>query len=111
MSQTRARTLRRQMSPAEAAMWMLLRRPPLRDWHFRRQVRIGPIHADFGCHTAKLLIEVDGSQHFTDAAQEEDARRDRIFAAAGYAVLRVTTAEVLGDPGAVVAAVLGRLPR
>jgi very-short-patch-repair endonuclease len=101
--------LRRQMSPAEAALWALLRRPPLDAWHFRRQVRIGPLHADFGCHAAKLLIEVDGSQHFSDVAQADDRRRDSIFATEGYAVLRVTTAEVLGDPGAVAAAVLARL--
>jgi very-short-patch-repair endonuclease len=98
------------MSPAEAALWTLLRRPPLDGWHFRRQVRIGPVHADFGSHAARLLIEVDGSQHFTDAAQAEDRRRDALFAASGYTVLRVTTAQVLGDPAEVVAATLARLP-
>lgn len=110
MPQTRARTLRRQMSPAEAALWSLLRRPPLDTWHFRRQVPIGHYHADFGCHAARLLIEVDGSQHFADEAQRTDRQRDLVFAAHGYAVLRVTTADVLGDPGAVVATILGRLP-
>jgi very-short-patch-repair endonuclease len=58
----------------------------------------------------RLLIEVDGSQHFIDEAQATDAQRDRFFSGAGYGVLRVTTAEVLGELDSVVAGILGCLP-
>jgi very-short-patch-repair endonuclease len=110
MVKSRARVLRRQMSPAEAALWVVLRQEPLARWHFRRQLPLGPYHADFGSHAARLVIEVDGSQHFGDAAQAQDAQRNRFFAGAGYGVLRVTTSEVLGGIEGVVAAVLARLP-
>ena len=96
MSIARARTLRRQMSPPEARLWNVLRMDPLRAFHFRRQVPIGPYYADFASHAAKLVIEVDGGQHFTDAGLAHDTRRDAFLRQRGYRVVRFTTTDVLG---------------
>jgi very-short-patch-repair endonuclease len=65
-----------------------LRKFDLDGSHFRRQVPIGPFIADFACMAAHLVIEVDGSQHAHDRAEEYDERRTRWFLKEGYRVLR-----------------------
>ena len=95
MSTERARSLRQRMSPPEAMLWSMLRKPPYDSYHFRRQVQIGRYYADFASHSARLVVEVDGSQHFDDAAQTYDSQRDAFIASEGYRVLRFTTFEVL----------------
>jgi len=56
--------------------------------HFRRQVVIGPYIADFACMAAKLVIEVDGSQHGEEANRACDIQRTNWLQAEGYRVLR-----------------------
>jgi very-short-patch-repair endonuclease len=56
--------------------------------HFRRQVPIGPYITDFACMAARLVIEVDGSQHADDRGQGHDERRTRWLMKEGYRVLR-----------------------
>jgi very-short-patch-repair endonuclease len=74
-------------------------------------VPLGPYYADFASHGARLVIEVDGSGHFTDAASTYDARRDSFLSAEGYRVLRVTTLDVLHNPDGVYATILGAVSR
>jgi very-short-patch-repair endonuclease len=111
MSTARARELRKKLSPPEAKMWNVLRREPFVRHHFRRQVPLGPFYADFASHEAKLVIEIDGAQHFEEAAQRYDASRDAFIAAQGYRVVRFTTPEILGHIDSVAATLLDRLPR
>jgi very-short-patch-repair endonuclease len=63
-----ARRLRRTMTRAECALWVELRRLPLKGTHFRRQAPFGPFIADFLCHGARLIIEVDGGAHSAHCA-------------------------------------------
>jgi very-short-patch-repair endonuclease len=84
------------MTDAERAIWRILRQG-FPDHHFRRQVPIRHFIADFACHQAKLVIEVDGSQHET----EVDAPRSAIIEAEGYKVIRFWNNEVLGNPDGV----------
>ena len=95
MSTQRARSLRKRLSPPEARLWNALRLEALQPYHFRRQVPIGPFYADFASHTARLIVEVDGASHFTDAAIAYDARRDAFLRSRGYHVLRFTTPDIL----------------
>jgi very-short-patch-repair endonuclease len=83
------------MSFSEAAMWNLLRRPPLRKWHFRRQVEIGPYYADFASHAIRLVVEVDGAHHTTDSAVTYDSRRTALMESHGYRVVRFWAPDVL----------------
>ena len=46
-------------------------------FHFRRQVQLGPYYADFVCHSAKLVIEIDGDTHGSPEQMEFDRKRDR----------------------------------
>jgi very-short-patch-repair endonuclease len=107
---SRARSLRRRMSPPEARMWNLLRGEPFDALHFRRQVPIGPYFADFAAHGCRLVIEIDSAQHFTDAAIAYDSKRTAFLEAAGYRVLRFNTVDVLNHLGGVAELVLAACP-
>src|SRR5580704_14764655 len=64
---THARTLRKDMTLAERIIWHAVRAHRFSAAGFRRQTPIGPYIADFVSHAAKLIIEIDGGQHFEDA--------------------------------------------
>ncbi len=83
-----ARRLRNTMTPAERALWRLLRADQLRGYRFRRQAAIGPYIVDFVCFSRKLIVELDGPQHEEADAVRHDENRTRWLAAHGYRVLR-----------------------
>jgi very-short-patch-repair endonuclease len=97
MALERARSLRRNPPEPERRVWMLLRDLRSLGFHFRRQVPIGPYYADFACHHARLVIEVDGDTHGGDAAVAYDAERDGFLRRAGYAVLRFSNHDVMHE--------------
>lgn len=101
MNTRRARELRRTPTAAERRMWQLLHTFRTDGFHFRKQVPIGPYYADFACHHAKLVIEVDGATHSTDEERRYDAGREAFLRRDGYLVLRFWNIEVLDGPEAV----------
>jgi very-short-patch-repair endonuclease len=90
-----AKNLRRNMTCSESLLWKRLRRGQLGGFHFRRQQIIAGFIADFYCVTTRLVIEVDGPVHETQA--DSDRHRDEALAAMGIFTLRFTNAEVVGD--------------
>ena len=86
-------TTRRNPTPAEERLWQSLRRGKLNGLHFRRGQNIDYYVVDFYCHTARLVVEVDGSSH--DERREYDAARDAFLARRGLYIMRVTNDEVL----------------
>jgi very-short-patch-repair endonuclease len=62
---------------------------------FRRQVPIGPYIADSVCHTAKLVIEIDGGQHFEPDHLARDKRCDAFLKTRGFRVLRSNNYDVM----------------
>src|SRR5512137_96300 len=91
--QRQAWELRRDMTPAETALWAYLRRKQVRGLKFRRQHVIGPCIVDFCCVQAGLVVEVDGGVH--DEMEEHDEARDAALAERGYHVLHVRNEDVL----------------
>ena len=90
-----AKRLRTDMTPAEARLWGRLRRSQLGGVHFRRQQIIDGFVADFYCHSAGLIVEVDGGVH---AEQEDyDQMRDAVISARGLSVVRFTNDQVLSE--------------
>ena len=87
-----ARSLRTNATAAERRLWQHLRLLKSEGCHFRRQVPLGGYIADFACHTAKLVIELDGGQH--GDAQTYDAQRTEVLARQGYGVIRFWNNEV-----------------
>jgi len=82
-------------------MWRLLYPFRTGDYHFRKQVQFGPYYADFACHHAKLVIEVDGDTHGATAAISHDLRRDDFLRMRGYTVLRFSNLDVMTNPDGV----------
>jgi very-short-patch-repair endonuclease len=89
----RARQLRREMTPSERRLWRALRAEQL-GVKFRKQHPIGAYITDFYSFEAGLVIEVDGSSHFTAEAQEYDRERDAYLSSLGLTVLRFTNQDV-----------------
>ncbi|MES2336949.1 MAG: endonuclease domain-containing protein [Pseudomonadota bacterium] len=100
-TQQRSKQLRKEMSPAEIALWLALRMRP-NGLKFRKQPPSGPFTADFYCHAARLVVEVDGAAHDYGNRPARDASRDRWFEVRGLTVMRVTGRDVLQDCDAVV---------
>ncbi|HEX4955792.1 MAG TPA: endonuclease domain-containing protein [Thermoanaerobaculia bacterium] len=97
-----ARRLRRVSTPAEEEMWRVLRSRQLHGLKFRRQAVIGSFVADFLCYRLKLVIELDGGIHQTEAQRDRDQNRTAYLEEHGFEVLRFENAEVLEQPAVVV---------
>ena len=83
------------MTKEEGILWRCyLRKYPVR---FYRQYAIGQDIADFYCRQAKLVIELDGSQHFMEAGEAYDQRRTAYMERFGIQVLRFTNKEILSN--------------
>ena len=98
-----ARELRRAMTPAEQALWTVLRGKALGP-RVRPQPVIRGWIVDFYCYAARLVIEVDGDIH--DLQRAEDERRTRALHLEGLKVLRVRNEEVLTEMADVVARIV-----
>jgi len=92
----RARELRRQSTDAEWRLWAIVRNRQLGVFKFRRQVPIDRFFADFACCEARLVVEVDGSQHQDQVAY--DAARTAVLEACGWRVVRFESLEVFTNP-------------
>ena len=90
-----ARALRKNSTDAERLLWAALRDHRLNGASFRRQVPIKNFIADFVCHAAKIVIELDGGQHFSDQAEQADAARSAVIESQGFKVLRFSNLEVM----------------
>jgi very-short-patch-repair endonuclease len=95
----RARTLRHMETPPEELLWLALRNGQVGGLKFRRRHPIGGYVVDFYCHSARLVVEVDGMSHDNKIA--DDAERSRQIEANGLRVLRVTNEDVMRDLDAV----------
>jgi very-short-patch-repair endonuclease len=109
-----ARALRKNSTDAERILWSELRDHRLNGASFRRQVPIGNYIADFICHAAKLVIELDGGQHFSDRSEAADAARSAVIETKGFQVLRFGNHDVMTNRAGVLetiaAAVAERAP-
>ena len=90
-----ARRLRAKATETEILLWKRLRTIETEGTHFRRQVPIGPYVADFACMAARLVIELDGSQHNTDAIRLRDQIRTRWLESEGFRVIRFWNNDIL----------------
>ena len=87
-----ARRLRKNMTKEERHLWFqFLQHYPVR---FLRQKTIRGYIADFYCAKARLVVEIDGSQHFTPEEKAYDAERTRRLTACGMKVIRFTNREI-----------------
>lgn len=88
--------LRANCTPAEIEMWKHLRESQL-GLKFRRQHPLAHYIADFYCHQAKLVVEIDGSIHKLQHIKEYDEGRTYVMEQLGIRVLRFTNEEVFSE--------------
>ena len=87
-----AQSLRKNMTPQEKHLWYdFLRTYPVQ---FRRQKQFGDYIADFYCSAVKLVIELDGSQHYSEEGLQNDEIRSHYLEAQGLTVLRYTNPDI-----------------
>ena len=101
----KARQLRRNLTDSEAALWSRLRNKQLLGIQFYRQKPIGEHIVDFFAPRARLVVEVDGSQHLGREHALKDRSRDRYLASLDLKVLRFNSREVLEESDAVAEAI------
>jgi very-short-patch-repair endonuclease len=106
---SRARRLRRDATDAERYLWSRLRARQLLGFKFHRQFQIGPFIADFCCRSARLVVELDGEQHFERRAA--DLERSTFLAEQGYRVIRFWNHEVLREIERVLETILQALEK
>ena len=88
----RARYLRKEMTPQERHLWYdFLRYYPVKIY---KQRIIDRYIVDFYCASAKLVIEIDGSQHYGTQGQQHDAERTTHLESLGLAVVRYSNADI-----------------
>ncbi len=93
-----ARQLRQEQTPAEEILWALVRGRKILNLKFRRQQQLGTFIADFYCHDARLIIELDGGVHTTPEQIDRDENRDTYLRENGLKVLRFSNEQVLEHP-------------
>ena len=110
MADAFARFLRRNTTDAERILWASLRDLNVTGLHFRRQAPFGKYVADFCCHSAKLIVELDGDQHGAETARTYDGERTAYLNSRGYRVLRFANWEVMRERDRVVDAIVPAAP-
>ena len=105
-----ARNLRANMTDSEQVLWKRLRGKQLRSVQFYRQKSIGQFIVDFYAPRAKLVVEVDGSQHLDPKHAKEDESRTAALEQQGIRVVRFNNLQVLQELDAVVEAIYLALP-
>jgi very-short-patch-repair endonuclease len=101
----KARQLRKDLTDSEAALWSRLRNKQLLGIQFYRQKPIGEYIVDFFAPRAKLVVEVDGSQHTEGDQALKDRARDGYLVSLGLKVLRFNSRETREEIDAVVGGV------
>ncbi len=104
----KARAFRKNSTEGEQRIWSCLRGNQL-GFHFRRQMPIGKYIVDFVCWKKKIIIEIDGSQHWIKEGKEHDKIRDAYLKERGFHIMRFNSVEVLNNTDGVIELIYERL--
>ena len=104
-----SRQLRKNMTDTEKKMWMSIRGKQLKSRQFYRQKIIGDYIVDFYCPKVKLVIELDGGQHYINKGKQMDRERDRYLRGLGLEVLRFSDRDFLKNQSGVLKEIWERL--
>ncbi len=91
------RNLRKNLTPAEVALWQCIKAGKLNGSKWRRQFSVGSYILDFYCPACKLCIELDGEAHYTMQGDTYDYDRDKFLESIGIRVLRFENSEIWND--------------
>lgn len=97
-----ANALRKKSTSAEDLLWQMIRNRRIMGYKFRRQHPLKHYIADFYCHEALLVIELDGSIHNLEHIKQYDKHREAIITELGITVLRFNNDAVFNDAGTII---------
>ncbi|MBK9152711.1 MAG: endonuclease domain-containing protein [Chloracidobacterium sp.] len=89
--------LRKNLTPAEAAFWKLVKNSEFEDRKFCRQHSVGNYILDFYCPSEKLAVELDGTRHFSSTGAAEDRERTEYLESIGIRVVRFENRQVFEE--------------
>jgi very-short-patch-repair endonuclease len=93
-----ARAERATANEFASTVWQWVRNRRIANQKFRREYPIPPYTADFCCVELKLILEIDGVEHFTEDGRQCDRVRDDFLESQGYRVVRIAGYDVTGEP-------------
>jgi len=99
----RARMLRKEPTEAEKILWSRIRNKQILGFKFRRQHPINFFIADFYCHEANLVLEIDGGIHDETEVKERDAWREEVINQFGIKVIRFKNDDIVKNIDKIVA--------
>ena len=97
------------MTEAEKLLWSKIRLKQLKESQFYRQKTIGNYIVDFYCPRARLVVEIDGGQHYTQRGIARDKTRDAFLTKQKLKVLRFSDREVLKNSDGVIQSIFENL--
>ena len=95
---SKARSLRRPLTPAEYRFWLYVRNRKMSGFKFRRQHPISNFIVDFYCHRLRLVVEIDGGIHNLEHIKKYDLEREAKLKDLGLSVLRFSNEDVFYNP-------------
>ena len=106
----RRRELRKSQTDAQRQLWKILRNKQMGGYKFFRQYGIGPYIVDFYCPLSKIVIEVDGGQHYSEQGMRDDKQREGYLKRGGIRVIRFSNLDVLKNMTGVFECIQKELP-
>jgi very-short-patch-repair endonuclease len=97
------------MTIAERKLWSRIRGKQLEGFQFYRQKILGNYIVDFYCHKAKLVIELDGGQHYSEEGRRKDIVRDEFLRGLGLSTIRFSDREIFENLDGVIETIMQRL--
>ena len=97
------------MTNAERMLWSKIRRKQLKGYQFYRQRIIGNFIVDFYCSKTRLIIELDGGQHYGEEGMRKDKKRDAYLKNIGLKIVRFSDREVFENLNGVLGKIYGDL--
>jgi very-short-patch-repair endonuclease len=101
--------LRKRRTEAETALWEQLRARSLSGRKFFRQYGIGEYIADFYCPQYRLVIAIDGSQHYCSEGNEHDKSRENYMNSLAIKTIRFSNSDILQNMGSVLSRIENEL--
>jgi len=102
--------LRKNMTDTERMIWLRIRAKQLQGYQFYRQKIIGNYIADFFSPRAKLVIEIDGGQHYSEEGLQKDKTRDDYFKNLGLKILRFSDRDAFENLDGLIREIYENLP-
>ncbi len=97
------------MTDEELILWSKIRMKQLKGFQFLRQKPVGGYIADFFCMKAKLVVEIDGGQHYTQENMDYDKKRNEKLSSLGLTILRFTNIDIKENIDGVIEIILDNL--